>query len=178
MHTYNPAANGAKWIPMRGTTSDLSPAEDVSAQELSNITIPDPPDDMRKLDHFGECWEGCEAEAPAETFCTGAALCKKEEEMEQALPAREEGDSESSEELEAEGEGSGERPAEEPAERSTEELIERSIEGPTEEPAKEAVEEPMIDHPTLGQESLPECSQEGEKEVIVHAPEDAIDCLC
>ena len=55
---YDPAANGAKWVPVRGTTSDLSPAEDASAQELSNITIPDPPEDMWRLDHFGEHQDG------------------------------------------------------------------------------------------------------------------------
>ena len=105
---------------MRGTASDLSPAEDVSAQELSNITIPDPPEDTWRIYYFGERWEGHGAEVPAEAFCTGAALCKEEEVMEQALPDREEVGSESSEESEESEEESGDsdgglkEPAEEP----------------------------------------------------------------
>ena len=41
----DPAGNGARWVPMRGTISDLLPAEDASAWELNNITILDPPED-------------------------------------------------------------------------------------------------------------------------------------
>ena len=81
--------------------------------------------------------------------------------MEQAPPDREEVGSKSLEESEAKGESS-----------------EEGLEGPAEELMKEAAEEPIIDHPTSGQESLPEHSQEGEDEVVVHMPEDEIDCLC
>ena len=116
---YDPASNGAEWVLMRGTASDLSPAEDASAQELSNITIPDAPEDVWRLDHFRECQEGCDVEAPAKAFCTCAALCKKAKAMEQVLPDREEVGSKSSEESKAESEGSKgglEEPAEEPTE--------------------------------------------------------------
>ena len=96
MLTYNPAANGTKWVPVRGTTSDLSPVEDALAWELSNITIPDPQEDVQRLDHFKECWEGCDADAPAEAFHAGAALCEEEKVKEQVLPDREEVGSKSS----------------------------------------------------------------------------------
>ena len=99
--TYNPTANGAEWVPIRGTTRNLPPAEDVSAQELSNIMIQDPPEDAQRVDCFEECQEGCSAEAPAKAFCTGATFHEEEEEaMEQAPPDREEVGSESSEESE------------------------------------------------------------------------------
>ena len=54
MLAYHPAANGAKWVPMRGTTNNLSPAKDALAWELSNITIPDPLEDMQRTDCFRE----------------------------------------------------------------------------------------------------------------------------
>ena len=54
MLAYDPTANGAEWVPMKGTASDLSPAEDASAWELSNITIQDPLEDARRVDCFGE----------------------------------------------------------------------------------------------------------------------------
>ena len=47
----------------------------------------------------------------------------------------------------------------------------------SEEPAEEPTEEPMVEHPTLGQESLPKGSQ-AEEEVVIHAVEDEIDHLC
>ena len=53
--TYDPATNGAKWVPMWGTASNLSPVEEVSAQELSNIVIHDPLEDTPRMDHFGKC---------------------------------------------------------------------------------------------------------------------------
>ena len=40
---YDPASNGMEWVPVRETVNDLSPVEDSSAQELSNITLPDSP---------------------------------------------------------------------------------------------------------------------------------------
>ena len=165
MLSCDPVANGAEWVPVRETTSDLSPAEEVLAQQLCNITIPDPQEDMQRLDHFRERQEGHDAEALAEAFHAGGALCKEEEEaMEQALPDREEVGSKSleeSEESEAKSESS-----------------EGGLKGPIEGPAKEAAKEPVINHPALRQESPPECSQEGEEEVVIHMPKDEIDCLC
>ena len=72
--------------------------EDASTQELSNITIPDSPKDVPQIDRFGEHWQECIAEAPAEGFCTGIILHEGEEVMEQALPDGEEMSSDSSEE--------------------------------------------------------------------------------
>ena len=54
--TYDPATNGAEWIPVRGTVNDLSPMEDGCALELSNITIPDFPEDAPLIDHFRQHW--------------------------------------------------------------------------------------------------------------------------
>ena len=39
---YDPTTNGVEWIPMWGSASDRSPAEEVSTQELSNIVLHDP----------------------------------------------------------------------------------------------------------------------------------------
>ena len=128
----------------------MSPGEDASAQELSNITIPDPPEVVWRLDCFGEHLEGHNAEAPAQVFNAGAALCKEKEVIEQALPDREEVGSKGLEESE-----------------ESEANSESSEEGPAKEPAKE----PMIDHPALRWESLPEHSHKGEEK-------DEIDCLC
>ena len=100
MLTYDPTANGAKWVPVRGTTSDLSPAEDVSAWELSNITILDPPEDAWRLEHFRKHWERHNVEAPTKAFCAGAALCREEEVIKQVPLNREEVGSESLEESE------------------------------------------------------------------------------
>ena len=48
--TYDPASNGTGWVPVKGTVNDLSPTEDSSAQELSNITLPDSPEDILQMD--------------------------------------------------------------------------------------------------------------------------------
>ena len=64
---------------MWGTASNLSPVEEASTWELSNIVIQDPLEDAPRMDRFGEH----SAEAPADTFHMDAALCK-EESMEQA----------------------------------------------------------------------------------------------
>ena len=79
---YDPTTNGAKWVPMRGTASDLSLVEEASTQESSNIVIQDPPEDASRMDHFGEHREECSAEAPTDTFHMDAAL-HEEESMEQ-----------------------------------------------------------------------------------------------
>ena len=56
--TYDPASNGMEWVQVWGTVNDLSPVEDASAWELSNITLPDSPEDRPRMDRFGECcWE-------------------------------------------------------------------------------------------------------------------------
>ena len=80
---YDPATNGAKWVPVWGTTSNLSPLEEASTWELSNIVIQDPPEDAPRMDLFGEHREECGAEAPTDTFHVDAAL-HEEESMEQA----------------------------------------------------------------------------------------------
>ena len=92
--------------------------------------------------------------------------------MEQVSPDREEVGSKSSDELEEseeESEGS-EGGLEEPTKELARELMEKLTEKPT--------EEPMVEHPTLGQDSLPKDSQEGEEEVVIHVVEDKIDHLC
>ena len=68
---YDSATNGAEWISVRGTINDLSPVKDASTQELSNINVPDSPKDAPRIDHFGEHWQECIAEAPAEAFHAG-----------------------------------------------------------------------------------------------------------
>ena len=47
---YDPASNGTEWVPVWGTVNDLSPTEDASAQELSNITLPNSPEDIPWID--------------------------------------------------------------------------------------------------------------------------------
>ena len=68
---------------MWGTVNDLSPMEDSSAQELSNIMLPDSPEDIPEMDQFGECCLGPVPLPPALAFHTGAALRDKEGVMEQ-----------------------------------------------------------------------------------------------
>ena len=85
MLTYDPTTNRVKWVPVQGTTSDLSLVEEASTQELSNI-VEDPPgplEDAPRMDCFEECKEGHGAEAPTDTFHLDAAL-HEEESMEQA----------------------------------------------------------------------------------------------
>ena len=74
---------GLSGSPCGGTVTNLSPVEEASAQELSNIVIQDPPEDVPMMDHFREGREECSAEAPTDTFHMDAAL-HKEESMEQA----------------------------------------------------------------------------------------------
>ena len=52
--TYNPNTNKAKWIPVHGTTSDLSCGEEVSAFMLCNLAPRIPDEGARRLDQFGE----------------------------------------------------------------------------------------------------------------------------
>ena len=81
--TYDLASNGVEWVLMQGTVDDLSPVEDSSAWELSNITLPDSPKDIPQMDQFGKhCWEHVPV-SPAVALHARAALCDEEEVMEQ-----------------------------------------------------------------------------------------------
>ena len=51
---YDPTTNGAEWIPVQGSASNLSPVEEASTQELSNIVPHDPSKVPQRMDHFGE----------------------------------------------------------------------------------------------------------------------------
>ena len=66
-----------------GTASDLSPVEEVSTWELSNIVIQNPPEDAPRMDCLRKHRKECGAEVPADTFRVDAAL-HKEESMEWA----------------------------------------------------------------------------------------------
>ena len=76
----------AEWVPVWGTVNDLSPIEDSSALELSNITLPDSPMDIPQMDQFGEHCQGPAPVPPAVAFHAGAALHDKEEVKLQELP--------------------------------------------------------------------------------------------
>ena len=71
---------------MWGTINDLSPLEDSSAQELSNITLPDSPKDIPWMDQFGEHHWGPVPVPTAVAFHARAALHDEEEVKEQELP--------------------------------------------------------------------------------------------
>ena len=152
--TYDPATNGTEWISVRGTINDLSPVEDASAQELSNITIPNSPEDAPRIDRFGEHQQEHIAEVPAEAFHAGIIPCEGEEVMEELPPDEENISSDSSKESDsderttrhcysdsisqAEEEGEDreeftEEPTEELAEEPTGELALGPTEGPTRE---------------------------------------------
>ena len=60
---YDPTYNVAKWVPVCGMASDLLLAEDSSAQELSNITLLDAPDDVPHMDQFGGVLHGAHTRA-------------------------------------------------------------------------------------------------------------------
>ena len=62
---YDPASNGVKWIPVWGTVNDLSLTEDSSAQELSNISLLNSPEDIPQMGQFGECCRGLTPVPPA-----------------------------------------------------------------------------------------------------------------
>ena len=167
---YDLATNSAEWISVRGTVNDLSPVEDASAWELSNITIPDPPEDAPQIDHFGEHWQEHIAEAHAKAFHIGIVPCKGEEVMEDSPPDGENVSSDSSEESDsdegtprhchsdsvsqAEEEGEdGEELAEESAEEFMEELAEEPAEEFAEDPTVELAEGPteeLAGEPTVG----------------------------
>ena len=51
---YNPNTNEAEWIPVHGTTSDLSCVEEVSALVLCNLVLHIPDEGASRLDWFGE----------------------------------------------------------------------------------------------------------------------------
>ena len=133
--TYDPATNGTEWIPVRGTINDLSPREDASTQELSNITIPDSPQDVHQIYYFGEHWQEHIAEAPAR--CSAQVL--EEEVMEQALPDWENVSSISSEESDSD-EGTPRSCCSDSISQTEEESEDR--EELTAEPAKELTVEP------------------------------------
>ena len=86
---YDPASNGMEWVPVRGTVNNLSPMEDSSAQELSNITLPDSPKDIPQMDRFGEHCQGPAPVPPTVASHAGAAPHDEEEVMEQELPEQE-----------------------------------------------------------------------------------------
>ena len=76
---YDLASNGMEWVPVQGTVNDLSPVEDSSAQEFSNITLLDSPKDIPQMDQFGECcWEPTPM-PPTAALCATAALHDEEE---------------------------------------------------------------------------------------------------
>ena len=72
MLAYDPSTNRAEWIPVQGSASDLSLAEEASAWELSNIMPHDPAEVMWRIDYFGEQRnEGSTEETAAETLLKG-----------------------------------------------------------------------------------------------------------
>ena len=79
---YDPAFNGMEWIPVQGTANSLSPMEDSSAQELSNITLLNSPEDIPQMDQFGERHWGPASVSPAVASHARAAPHDKEEVME------------------------------------------------------------------------------------------------
>ena len=166
MLTYDPANNGAEWVPVWGTTSNLSPVKEASTWELSNIMIQDPPEDSPRMDQFRVHREGHGAEASADTFDMDAALC--EESMEQAPQSDlgEEG-SESSKESDSfestphhyslrcrhpDSNSWADEDQEEGKEQ--EETEEKKQPTPPASPQGEPKEEPMEEIPALEQESL------------------------
>ena len=141
----------------------MSPAEDASTWELSNITIPDSLEDAPRINHFGEHWQERIAEAPDEVFHAGIVSREGEEVMEVSPPDGENVSSDSSEESDSdegtprcrhsdsisqvEEEGAGrEELAEDPAEELKEEPAEELTKGPAEGPT----EETAVEYPTLG----------------------------
>ena len=74
-----------EWVPVWGAVNDLSPAEDASAQELSNITLPDSSEDIPQMDQFGKHCQEPMPVPPSVALCAGAAHHAKEEVMEQEL---------------------------------------------------------------------------------------------
>ena len=80
---YDPTSNGAEWTPVQGTVNNLSSTEDSSTQELSNISLPDSPNDIPQMDQFGELCMGPAPVPPAAASCAEAALHDKDEVMEQ-----------------------------------------------------------------------------------------------
>ena len=75
--TYDPSTNGAEWIPMCGTASDLLWVEEMSALVLCN-TVPCIPDEgAERLDRFGECRDEKERDGVRE-MCTAEAPHKEE----------------------------------------------------------------------------------------------------
>ena len=183
---------------MWGTTSDLSPVEEASSQELSNIVIQDTPENTPRMDHFRQCREQRGAEAPIDTFCMDAAL-HEEESMEQA-PQSDlgEGGSESSKESDS-SKGTPHHYssrhchpnsiswADEDQEEGKEQ---EEIEGEEQltlpaSPQGKLMEEPMEELLTLEQESRGTVPIRGDMpgdsqgdEVVIHAAEEEIDCLC
>ena len=196
--TYDPTTNGAEWVPIQGTASDLSPVKEASAWELSNIVIPDPLEGTPRMDCFGEHREGCGAEAPTDTFYMDTALCE-EESMEQA-PQSDLGDEGSKSSRESDSsEGTlhhhslrchhpnsvswADKDQEEGEEQ--EETKEKKWPTLPASPQGEPEEEPMEELPTLEQKSPDTVPAQGDtpknsprEEVVVHTAEVEIDHLC
>ena len=111
--------------------------EDASTQELSNITIPDSPEDVPRIDCFGEHWQERIAEAPAKVFDTGIVPCEGEEVMEETPPNGENMRSDSTKELDSD-EGT-------PRHHHSDSISQAEEEGEDrEEPAEELTGEPTV----------------------------------
>ena len=54
MLVYNPASNEAEWIPVWGTASSLSQAEEAFTRELSKMVPHNTIEGAWRLDRFGE----------------------------------------------------------------------------------------------------------------------------
>ena len=133
-------------------------------------SIPDSPENVPLIDHFGEHQQECIAEAPAEAFHAGINPCEGKEVMEQVPSDGEIMSSDSSEESDSdegiprcchsdsisqaeEGEDREElagEPAKGPAKGPTEELTEELTGEPAEGPTKGLTEEPTVGCPTSG----------------------------
>ena len=99
---YNPNTNEAEWIPVHGTTSDLSCMEEVSALTLCNFILHVPDEGVKRLDEFGEHRdvEGCVGEAastevPLEEGMEGESMCEDEGENDREDAEDEDADEES-----------------------------------------------------------------------------------
>ena len=77
--TYDPMYNVTEWDLVLGMAADLSPTEDSSAWELSNITLRKVLDDVPRMEQFGE-W--CTRPTPVAVSC--AKTGTQEEETGQA----------------------------------------------------------------------------------------------
>ena len=72
---YDPMYNVAEWVLVRGMAADLSPAEDSLVWELSNITLLEAPDDVPRMEQFGE-W--CVRPTPVAVPCAETSTQEEE----------------------------------------------------------------------------------------------------